>query len=380
MWRNLQIALIFRPCIFALCLLSALIAGCRNDAPIKIGFIAGTSGRVADLGISGRDAVQMVVEEHNRNGGINGRRLELFIKDDRQIPEIARQSVQELIDEGVVAIIGPMTSDMAMAITPLLDASRIPAISPTATTQHLSGRDDYFFRVSSTAREFATKSAAYHIKSGDMRRIGVVFDITNRSFTEDWLNNFKDYFVAHGGEVVAAIGFASQEKRSFTDITHELLAHKPDGILIIANSMDSALFCQRIRKIDAEIPISLADWGATERLLELGGRAVEGVTVVQTFDRNDPGERYQAFRKAYLDRFKREPGFPGVYAYDATHLLLTALQKQKKNQDLKETVLSLRQFRGLQSEFRLDDFGDVDVRRASASISVVRNQKFVMLE
>lgn len=379
MWSNQPMALVFRPWIFALCLLgSVLIGGCRNDAPIKIGFIAGTSGRGADLGISGRDAVQMAIEEHNRTGGINGRRIELFIKDDRQDPEIAWQSVQELLDEGVVAIIGPMTSDMAMAITPMLNTSRIPAISPTATTQHLSGRDDYFFRVSSTTREFAIRSAAYHLKSGDMRRIAAVFDISNRSFTEDWLKAFKDYFVAHGGEVVATTGFDSRQKRSFTDITHELLAQKPDGILIIANSMDSALFCQRIRKIDAEIPISLADWGATERLLELGGRAVEGVTVVQTFDRNDPGERYQTFRKVYLERFKREPGFPGVYAHDATRLLLTALQKQQKNQDLKETILSLRQFQGLQSEFRLDDFGDVT--RASGSISVVRNQKFVVLE
>ena len=156
------------------------------------------------------------------------------------------------------------------------------------------------------------------------------------------------------------------------------MAAEPDGILIIANSMDSALLCQQIRKSNHSIKITLADWGATERLLELGGKAVEGVTVVQTFDRDSPNPKYQAFRKTYLERYDREPGFPGVYAYDAAQVILTALSAQKKGQNLKETVLSIRQFDGLQGQFSFDDYGDV--MRSNASISIVRNRKFVIME
>lgn len=49
-----------------------LLAGCDSSKPIKIGFVAGTSGRVADLGISGRDAVQLLVDQANEEGGIRG--------------------------------------------------------------------------------------------------------------------------------------------------------------------------------------------------------------------------------------------------------------------------------------------------------------------
>jgi branched-chain amino acid transport system substrate-binding protein len=377
MRRKARRKFIFQKWIFTIIFFCIFGSGCQNDAPIKVGFIAGTSGRGADLGISGRDAVQMAIEQCNKNGGINGRRIEIVFKDDQQDPEIAKRSAQELIDDGVVAIIGPMTSDMGIAITPLLDKYQIPAVSPTVSTQHLAGRDDFFFRVTSTTLKHATNSAAYHVKATDIRRIAAVFDINNRSFSETWLLTFKEFFNAHGGELVAEIAFNSQHKKSFTDITHELLSHKADGILIIANSMDSALLCQQIRKIDTAIPISLADWGATERLLELGGKAVEGVIVIQTFDRGHPGERYQAFRKAYFNRFKREPGFPGVYAYDATQVVLTALGKQEKNRNLKETILSLRQFEGLQNYFSFDPYGDVT---RSTSISVVQNQKFVVKE
>ena len=362
--------------LFALAL--TILLGCGEKEPIKLGFIAGTSGKVADLGISGRDAVEMMVEQCNRNGGINGRRIELLIKDDQQDPEIAKKSVQKLIESGVVAIIGPMTSDMSMAITPLLNKAQVLAVSPTTSTQHLSGQDDFFFRVCSTTLDNARRNAAYHIKTKDMQRIVAVYDMTNRFYCENWLKNFKKYFVGNGREVLTAMGFDRQPKQSFTEITHEMLALQPDGILIVANSMDSAMICQQIRKVDANIPITLSDWGATERLLELGGKAVEGVTLVQLFDRNNPEQKYQEFRKAYLDRFKREPGYAGAFACDAVQVVLTALEKQKSGQTLKASILLIRRFQGLQKDFSFDEFGDVD--RANLSIAMVRNRKFVVLE
>ena len=354
------------------------ILGCNAAEPVRIGFVAGTSGRVADLGISGRDAAQLVVEQCNLDGGIAGRQVMLLFKDDQQNPDIARKAVRDLIEEGVAAIVGPMTSDMALAVAPIVNEARMLTVGPTATTQHLSGLDDYLFRVSSTTREYATKSARYHIKSGDMRRIAAAYDRGNRSFSENWLENFKATFTALGGEIIATIGFKTDEGRTFLEIARELLATEPDGVLIIANSMDSAVLCQQIRKIDPDIPITLADWGATERLLELGGKAVEGVTVVQTFDRDSQAPRYQAFRKAFLERYHREPGFPGVYTHDAIQVVLTALSAQQKGRSLKETVLSLRRFEGLQGDFSFDDFGDVN--RKNASISIVRDQKFVVVE
>ena len=361
-------------------LLAAVAAlwACKPDAPIKIGFIAGTSGRVADLGISGRDAVQLAVEQCNREGGIDGRKIQLLTRDDQQRSDIAVQKTKELIEAGVVAIIGPMTSDMGIAMAPVADASEILLVSPTATTDLLSAKDDYFFRVTSTTRDYAAKSARYQIASGTMRSVVAVYDLSNRSFCESWMANFEKTFAAGGGRVLDKVGFDANSDRSFLDIAHELLAAGSEGILIIANSMDSALLCQQIRKLDEAIPITLADWGATERLLELGGKAVEEITVVQTFDRDSQAPPYQAFRKAYMDRYQHEPGFPGVYAYDAAQVLLTALRRQKNGESLKTTLLAIRRFEGLQSPFSFDDFGDV--QRPHASISVIRDGQFVVVE
>lgn len=50
----------------------AVLLGCEPPEPIRIGFVGGTSGRVADLGIAGRDAVLLAVELRNQSGGVAG--------------------------------------------------------------------------------------------------------------------------------------------------------------------------------------------------------------------------------------------------------------------------------------------------------------------
>ena len=195
----------------AILLLVLMLNACKAREPIRIGFLAGTSGRVADSGISGRDAVQLAVEQCNREGGISGRKIQLSIKDDRQQPEIARQQTRELISEGVVAIIGPMTSDMAMAVTPIADAAHVVLMSPTATTEALSGKDDYFLRVASTSGTYARRSANYLTKSGKMRRVAVVYDLDNASFSKYWVDNFRESFLDNGKENMLSLMRALKE-------------------------------------------------------------------------------------------------------------------------------------------------------------------------
>ncbi len=354
------------------------LAGCQDSDPIRLGFVAGLSGRVADLGVSGRDAAQLAVEERNQSGGVRGRKVVLSVKDDRQDPEAARQAVRELIAEGVAAIVGPMTSDMGLAVVPIANEAGILLMSPTVSTEALSGIDDQFFRVTATTRDFATHNAHYQIRARRMRRVAAAFDLGNRAYTEAWLRHFREAFTAKGGEIVASLGFTTGGETTFLDLARDLMASLPDGVLIIANSMDSALLCRQIRKLDASVPITIADWGASERLLELGGKAVEGVTVVQSFDRDSTAPRYRAFRRTYVERFGREPGFAGVDAYEAVNVVLDAIQHRGKGQSLKESVLAIRHFEGLQVPFSFDDYGDV--RRPATSISVVRDGEFAVLE
>lgn len=355
-----------------------LALACSPSEPIKLGFLGGVTGSVADLGIAGRDGAQLAVDLRNQAGGINGRKVVLLIRDDKHDMEVAKRQAQELIDQGVSAIIGPMTSQMAMAITPIINKAKVVAMAPTATTEALSGKDDYFFRITATTKVFATANANYQIKNKRMKRVAAAYDLGNRSFSEMWLNNFADAMATGGSEVVSRVGFTSGKVDSYTAIVKKLLESRPDGIVIVANAVDASLLCQQIRKLDADLPITLADWAAQERLLELGGKAVEGVTVVQTFDRENEAPRYMEFRRLYTERFDREPGFAGVYAFDAASLVMDALARKTGDTPLKQAILASSPYNGLQGPFVMDAYGDV--QRDKCTISVVKDAQFVVVE
>jgi len=103
---------------------------------VRIGFLAGLSGRVADLGIGGRNGAILAVEMRNRQGGINGRPVELIAEDDQQDAELARHAASRLLASKVEVVIGPMTSTMALAIAPWLWPSCRSSTLPASPCSH----------------------------------------------------------------------------------------------------------------------------------------------------------------------------------------------------------------------------------------------------
>ncbi len=112
--------------------------------------------------------------------------------------------------------------------------------------------------------------------------------------------------------------------------------------------------------LNPKIKLGTSEWAATERLAEIGGKWVEGITVAQFFDRDSRAPAYLNFRAAYQSRFSREPGFPETFSFDATNVILDAIESQTQNpgQSLKEIVLARQQFNGVQRPITFDHNGD----------------------
>jgi branched-chain amino acid transport system substrate-binding protein len=342
--------------MFAACL---VLAACEPaNKPVRLGFLAGMSGRSSDLGEAARNGVLLAIEQRNLAGGINGRTIELMIRDDRSKPEIAIKAVAEMVNSDVVAIIGPITSSMTEAVLPTVNAAKVILMSPTASSIQLAGRDDYLFRINASTRDYARMYANFHYRHTGLRRLAIAMDESNRAFSQSWLDEFKPAFNALGGEVTTVVPFRSSANVVFSGIMEQLLKSDPDGLLFIAGTVDVVRLAQQAKRQKSNLPLIAVEWAASEKLNELGGSAVEGLHVVESYNRNDNTSRYSAFLKAYRDRFLQEPGYTSVAGYDAAITILDALTRRSENQSLKDALRALGPFDGLQQSIRYDQYGD----------------------
>ncbi len=350
-----------------------LLNGCDDPAPIKIGFIGGLTGRSADIGEASRNAVQLAVQQVNDAGGIDGRKVELLVRDDTNDPEVAGAEVRKLNAAGAEAIIGPNVSAIAGGMVPVLNELEIVAVSPTVSSQAFADVDDYFFRINWSTRYNAQMYAKHYYDLG-YRRVAAAIDDNNRVFSESWLREFSQEFEVEGGEVVGFEIFDSRKNDSYANTAKALLSMDAEALLLVANSVDTAQLAQQIRKFNIDVLLIATGWASSGRLLALGGRTIEGLELAQSFNRDDESERYLAFRETYRNQFQQEPDFASVAGYDAATVLFAGISARDGGESLKEVLLNLGEVQGLQQKIAFNRYGDTPRR---GFFAVVQNGQFV---
>jgi branched-chain amino acid transport system substrate-binding protein len=355
-------------------LATVLLIGCGEKEPIRIGFIGPVSGRNADLGAGGRNGVQLAVEQANAAGGVNGRKIELIFKDDQGSVEIGKREVAVLLANKVEAILGPMTSGVALAVTPLANEAQVLLIAPSVATNELAGKDDYFFRTIATTRLHA-KTMAKHLFGREVRRVSLLVEQTNRAYTESWSSDFKIAFEPLGGAVTHVVQYASGAEVDFASLSRELGKAKPDAIILVTSGVDAALVINQLDIQGSKALRVTTEWAGSGKLIELGGDKTNGAIVPQYFDPSSTLPAFVAFREAYRTRFQEMPGFPAVNAYNATRVVLDGIKRRSGAASLKSVILAQRRYEGLLEPIEFDDFGDVQSR---TYITTVKDGRYVV--
>lgn len=332
----------------------------KNET-IIIGFSAQLTGSQAELGVQERNGVQLAIGEINELGGVNGRKVSLIIKDDCGIYQIAKKMDKELIDKGAVAIIGHATTAQTLEGLKVTNPANIVMIGPTVSTPELTGIDDYFFRVHPSFKSSAEAFAKHIYDFKKLKNIAVIYDTDNISYSKTYSKIFEDKFKELGGSITNEIFFSSSLQPDFSPVLYVLEKSKPEGLVIVASDIDTAIIAQRTKHINKNIKLFASDWAQTETLISNGGKAVEGMEIEQSFDVNDKSERFLDFKAKYKARFGNEPSFGSIYSYEATLVLAEALKKANCNKErLKESLLEINNFDGLIGKISIDKFGDVE--------------------
>lgn len=348
-----------------------------DTKPVLVGFVAQMTGTQAELGVQERNGVQLAVEKINATGGINGRKIELVIRDDLGVPEKAQSIDEELIKMGVVAIIGHATSGQALAGLKVTNPARMVMISPTVSTPALSGQDDFFFRVYPTFKASAQAFAEYIFKTAGLKRLAVIYDTDNAAYAKTYSTTFSEKYVSLGGVISGESSFSSRARPDFSSVLTKLRHGEAEGFMIIASDIDTALIAQRVRIMDWQIPLFTSAWAQTETLINNGGKAVDGLKLEQSYALTSQAPLFTEFKSSFQSRFGKTPSFGAAFGYEAALVLADALKKTDgKPEKLKNALLETRDFKGLMDNISLDEFGDV---QRPFYLSAIEYGKFVIL-
>jgi len=134
--------------------------------PIRIGVPTILSGRVAQLGISSNNAINMAVEKFNATGGLGGRMIEIVTRDSKGKPDEAANNTRQLINsEGCEIIIDAEASSGAFAVQEVIRELKVLCIHTNSETSSLSAdpkiRVPTAFRVARQGIHDAIVSASY---------------------------------------------------------------------------------------------------------------------------------------------------------------------------------------------------------------------------
>ena len=136
-----------------------------------------------------------------------------------------------------------------------------------------------------------------------------------------------------------------------------------DAVFVIASSIDSALICQQLKKRNIDILRFLTGWAMTDEFINHAGDASNNVIFNHYHDDDSINPSYIQFVFEYQNRYGKKPDFIASLGFNAAHVIIQTLKKDTHPKDLKQAILKISNFEGLQGAIKLDEFGDCWLER-----------------
>ncbi|MFP4583230.1 MAG: ABC transporter substrate-binding protein [Desulfococcaceae bacterium] len=296
----------------------------------KIGGVFSVTGRASFLGDPEKRSMELMVDEINKAGGIDGKMLEAVIYDTEGDPTKAVMLVNKLINKDrVIAIVGPSTTPTTLAVMPLAVRAQVPLISCAAGNKITSPVLPYVFKTAQS--DILAVAAIYQqMKAQGIKKIGIL-TVAN-AFGESGREQLEAQADDFGLTVVRAEKFGAKD----TDMTAQLTkirAEKPDAVVCWDTNPGPAVVAKNAQQLGLEMPLYQSHGVASPKFIELAGDAANGILlptgkilVADLLSDEDPQKAVLTeYIQKYNERYEMSVSGFGGYAYDAMKILAKAL-------------------------------------------------------
>ncbi len=366
--------------------LAALAAGAQKNT-VKIGAILAVTGPASNLGAPEAKTLQMLVDQANAAGGLQGRQIELVLKDSGASPEKAISFARQLIEEEeVLAIIGPSTSGESLKIKDVCQEGQTILLSCAAAEAIVNPVMKWVFKTPQNDA-FATQWIYRYLKERGLTRIGVV--ASNTGFGNGGKAQLEKYAPENGIQILIAEVY-DKEATDLTSVLTKLKAREVQAVVNWSIEPAQSLVAKNLRQLGMNVPLLQSHGFGNIRYVEAAGQAAEGIVfpcgrllVAEVLPDGHPQKALLLnYKKQYESKFGEEVSTFGGHAYDAFTILAEAIRRAGSVEParVRDAIEGLKGFAGTAGIFNFSPTDHNGLDMSSFEMLTVKGGKFVLLK
>jgi branched-chain amino acid transport system substrate-binding protein len=312
---------------------------------ILVGEYGSMTGPQATFGQSTHNGIMMAVDEINAKGGINGRKIKVITEDDQSKQDEAATAVTKLISQNnVIAVLGEVASSASIAAAPICQANKVPMITPSSTNPEVTKKGDYIFRICFTDDYQGHSLGEYVAKTLGVKRAAILTDVKS-DYSQGLGHFFEERFTALGGQIVAKASYANGDSDFKSQLT-SVKAANPDVLFVPGYYTDIGQIATQSKDLGMNQPLVGGDGWESPKLIEIGGKSLEGSYYSNHYFYGDPAPIVHDFVQKYKDRYGATPDALAALGYDAARVLGDSLSRSggKGGKDLRDAIAGTKGF------------------------------------
>jgi len=294
----------------------------------KIGLILPMTGQQASTGRQIEAAARLYMAQNGDT--VAGKKVELIVKDDTGLPDVAKRIAQELVvNDKVNVLAGFGLTPIALAVAPIATQSKTPAITMAAATSAITEASPYMLRSSFTLPQVSVAMGDWAPKNGIKSVVTLVSDYGPGNDAEKF---FAERFQLNGGKVLEKLRVPLRNP-DFAPFLQKVRDAKPDALFVfVPSGAGAAVMKQFLERGMDKAGIKLIGTGDLtddDQLNDMGDGAL-GVVTTHHYSAAHPSAMNKKFVEAFEKANKNmRPNFMAVGGYDGMRMIYEALKTTK---------------------------------------------------
>ena len=346
-----------RQCALALAALLFLAVPAGAQAPWRLGVIGASSGDASTSNEAMFRAARFAVDEINAAGGLLGRPVEAVEIDNHSSSLGSKAAAELAVSLNVVSVIGAVWSEHSLAMAPVLQAARIPMITPMSTNPEVTRAGDYIFRTCYTDT-FQGEVMAHFARQDLKAARAAILTNVSRVYSVDLGRMFDERFRALGGEVLWR-GAYTIDTADYLRLLQMVKAVDPDVLYVPGDYRDSSFIIKQARDLGLRAVILGADAFGL-RLYDYIGAAADGCYYTTHWHHDSPLPASRRFVAAWEARFGEVRQTTIPMTYDAVMLWADAVRRagSADRARIRDALAATRDFHGATGTIGFETGGD----------------------